>query len=806
MTMKRLLIMVAIFGWAILAMAVPQEWSVDVSRVQPCQFNAYHGETMELKASFFLRGQPYDVGGADFALFWQTNGMGAAYWSAPATAASNTVSAVFTGAMDPGAPLVYGFLGSTGSNYRASFAVRFAASPGATPNELPLPVQTIDFAKVAVLNAPWATTNALEASIALAAQAATNYTDATALEINGNLSTNYYTAAETDDAINALAAYYITSNSAGDAFPSYAALTNATVYYSGGEVRTPTRNDYAIVLADETHGGAEWRYIYAVHSAGDPGQWEAQYPIETNDYEALSNKPQINGVTLSGNKTSSDLGLLGNSGNQTIDGTLTVQNTEADGYERLRAGDFGFDHNGQIHVHSGNNEYIIRVRDISGTLALLSDMYDAVQQIAPEFTAKAYALNDLCSYNGVVYRCKSAYTATAQSTKPNADTTHWIAKKVSELFLPLTGGTMTGDIYVDGKTYSNDGYYFGGAEAAGIYLDEMYVGSNFYQWPLSSGTYALLQNLAPNFSTSATYAIDDLCVYEKRLYRCTTAITTAEAWTAAHWTEATVEDVLAAIRSALGGKAPLASPAFTGTPTAPTPTAGDNSTNVATTAFVQNTIPSWAKSATKPSYTLNEVCPDTENWLGKPGTTAAGKSIKVLAKTVNGVIDGGMTVTSSSNNDNNTTKYRYDGVTATRNGTATDYLFDTSSQSGIVRRSELASLTSAVSSLSNNVVTVSNSIAAIAHEWSATNTTAVISYHYGKEIVAIPSGGTLTANLSGWNDGVQAFVVLQPSGAYTVASNVEYCGYGTWPTNTALCVAWPYAGTLYVNPIITITE
>ena len=34
-------------------------------------------------------------------------------------------------------------------------------------------------------------------------------------------------------------------------------------------------------------------------------------------------------------------------------------------------------------------------------------------------------------------------------------------------------------------------------------------------------------------------------------------------------------------------KAPLASPALTGTPTAPTPAAGDNSTKIATTAFVQ---------------------------------------------------------------------------------------------------------------------------------------------------------------------------------------------------------------------------
>ena len=87
---------------------------------------------------------------------------------------------------------------------------------------------------------------------------------------------------------------------------------------------------------------------------------------------------------------------------------------------------------------------------------------------------------------------------------------------------------------------------------------------------------------------------------------------------------------------------------------------------------------------------LNDVCPDTENWLGVPGTTAGGKSLKVLAKTVNGVIEGGMTVTGSSNNDNNTTKYRYGGVTVTRNGVATDYLFDCS-QSGIARLSDLDS-------------------------------------------------------------------------------------------------------------------
>lgn len=147
----------------------------------------------------------------------------------------------------------------------------------------------------------------------------------TSLTALGNtLATNYYTISETDDAIDALAAYYITYTAAGAAFPTRAALTNATVVYSGGAARTPTRNDYAVVLADESHGGAEWRYIYTVAAGATSGQWDAQYPIETNDYDALSNKPQINGVSLSGNKTAAQLGVA-----STADATLTERGYSA---------------------------------------------------------------------------------------------------------------------------------------------------------------------------------------------------------------------------------------------------------------------------------------------------------------------------------------------------------------------------------------------------------------------------------------------------------------------------------------------
>ena len=47
---------------------------------------------------------------------------------------------------------------------------------------------------------------------------------------------------------------------------------------------------------------------------------------------------------------------------------------------------------------------------------------------------------------------------------------------------------------------------------------------------------ANLTVIAPQYSASATYAVGDVVIYNGDLYRCTTAITRAEAWNPAHWT------------------------------------------------------------------------------------------------------------------------------------------------------------------------------------------------------------------------------------------------------------------------------
>ena len=57
--------------------------------------------------------------------------------------------------------------------------------------------------------------------------------------------------------------------------------------------------------------------------------------------------------------------------------------------------------------------------------------------------------------------------------------------------------------------------------------------------------------VASQYSTSATYNVGDYVIYNGSLYRCNTAITTGEAWTAAHWTATVLGDDVSELKSAL---------------------------------------------------------------------------------------------------------------------------------------------------------------------------------------------------------------------------------------------------------------
>lgn len=60
-------------------------------------------------------------------------------------------------------------------------------------------------------------------------------------------------------------------------------------------------------------------------------------------------------------------------------------------------------------------------------------------------------------------------------------------------------------------------------------------------------------NFAPAYSSSATYAVGDHVLYDGGYYVCNTAITTAEAWTSAHWTATKVGPEITDLENAIKG-------------------------------------------------------------------------------------------------------------------------------------------------------------------------------------------------------------------------------------------------------------
>lgn len=158
-----------------LCAAVPLRWTVETSRVQPAQWEGYHGETIEFAATMQSYGKPLAITNDLIGIYWQTNGMGSAYWTAPAVLSNHVMTARFTPSMDVGAPVYSCFIGAPGEIYRAAFQLRLRPSPGAVPAELPLPVKTLDFAQVQILHAPYYSKAETDAKIIELAPAPGNY-------------------------------------------------------------------------------------------------------------------------------------------------------------------------------------------------------------------------------------------------------------------------------------------------------------------------------------------------------------------------------------------------------------------------------------------------------------------------------------------------------------------------------------------------------------------------------------------------------------------------------------------------------
>ena len=97
-----------------------------------------------------------------------------------------------------------------------------------------------------------------------------------------------------NSSINALAAYYITRNAQGNPFQTKAQLDGTSTFYSGGEVRVPTTNDYCLVIADITQADSVTGYTSFTTTA----EYIGYYVLYNNETTLVtsSNKDSV-GIT-----------------------------------------------------------------------------------------------------------------------------------------------------------------------------------------------------------------------------------------------------------------------------------------------------------------------------------------------------------------------------------------------------------------------------------------------------------------------------------------------------------------------------
>ncbi len=118
--------------------AVPLAWDARPGNPAPASFDRYHGEALEFRCTFRGLGERPSAPGTNIRLWYQTNGMGSAWWSAPATIQSNVLSAVWSPELDPGAERVSLFFGAPSNAYAAA-VLRLRHSPGFAPGAMPDP-------------------------------------------------------------------------------------------------------------------------------------------------------------------------------------------------------------------------------------------------------------------------------------------------------------------------------------------------------------------------------------------------------------------------------------------------------------------------------------------------------------------------------------------------------------------------------------------------------------------------------------------------------------------------------------------
>ena len=233
-----------------------------------------HGSTVDLAVTLKGYTTPPIASGADVRLWYQTNGMGSAWWSAPATFDGSTITASFGPAQDCGADRVSLFFGAP-SNVFASAVLRLTHAPGFAPASLPPPP--------GVAMQPW-----VAEQLAALAMATTNYTNQTLADFASTGKVAYAAASSDAEVANRL----IDSNGQNYTADDFATKVKTTSCAWSAYCDTMFSHPFALSQVSPT----TWRFfpvggrrlgaptitLNRVGGQGNDGFWELSYGAATS--------------------------------------------------------------------------------------------------------------------------------------------------------------------------------------------------------------------------------------------------------------------------------------------------------------------------------------------------------------------------------------------------------------------------------------------------------------------------------------------------------------------------------------------
>lgn len=222
-------------------------------------------------------------------------------------------------------------------------------------------------------------------------------------------------------------------------------------------------------------------------------------------------------------------------------------------------------------------------------------------------TSTVYAVDDVVNdaANGQRYTCHTAHTSGTFATDLSGG--KWVTTGASKGYVDITASASV----VDATTSAKGVVKLAGDLAGTATLPQVTVTHLASALPINQG------------GTAATTAAAALTSLGAAPLASPALTGTPIAPTATGGTNTTQLATTAYVQGEVAGKAPLDSPTFTGTPAAPTAVGGTNTTQVATTAFVQSAVSGGNSPPPIANATTSNVNTTTDAYANVTGWTVA---------------------------------------------------------------------------------------------------------------------------------------------------------------------------------------